>query len=122
MLMIDKDCNIVRESTEDQQEPMARSVDAFLYLGPQDLRLSEQMPADIALDVDYITELQRRASLQGILGLPGAVPGTLKEFNQQIMNGAEDPLFTYMSRRDEAAIRKDMVQRCLEGRKNRSAR
>ena len=34
-------------------------VDAFLYLGPQDLRLQEKHPADIALDVTYPTELQQ---------------------------------------------------------------
>jgi len=43
-------------------------VDAILYLGPQDLRLKEQIPADIALDIDYMTELQRRESLTGFLG------------------------------------------------------
>jgi hypothetical protein len=121
-LMIDRDCNIRRDSPEEQHEPMARSVDAFLYVGPQNLRLNEVIPADVALDVDYIRELQRRASLQGILGFPGVVPGTLKEFNQQIIDGAEIPLFTFLSPSDEATITKDMVQRCLDERKNHSAR
>jgi hypothetical protein len=65
-------------------------VDAFLYLGAQDLRLKERMPADIALDIDYRTELLRRESLTGF---PGAGTGTLQEVDWQIVNGAEDPLF-----------------------------
>jgi hypothetical protein len=40
-------------------------VDAYLYLGPRDLQLSEAMPAEISMDKDYIAELQRRATLMG---------------------------------------------------------
>jgi hypothetical protein len=40
-------------------------VDAYLYLGPRDLQLSEPWPAEISLDKDYIAELQRRATLMG---------------------------------------------------------
>jgi hypothetical protein len=86
--MIDKDCNVRNEFPKDLQKPMATLVDALLYLGPQDLRLNEQMPADIALDSDYMAELQRRQALQ----FPGAVTETQKEFNQRIADGAENPL------------------------------
>jgi hypothetical protein len=44
------------------QKPMETFVDAFLYLGPQEFRLNEPMPADIALDADYMAELQRPTS------------------------------------------------------------
>lgn len=40
---------------------MEELVDAFLYLGPQDLRLKEKIPADIALDASYRAEFQRGA-------------------------------------------------------------
>ena len=35
------------------QKPMEDLVDAFSYLGPQDLRFSEKTSADVALDADY---------------------------------------------------------------------
>jgi hypothetical protein len=41
----------------------SKMVDAYLYLGPRDLQLSEAMPAEIFIDKDYIAELQRRATL-----------------------------------------------------------
>jgi hypothetical protein len=41
----------------------SKMVDAYLYLGPRDLQLSEAMPAEISMDKDYIAELQRRAAL-----------------------------------------------------------
>lgn len=40
-------------------------VDAFLYPGP---RLKEQIPADIALDLDYKAERLRRETLPGSVG------------------------------------------------------
>jgi hypothetical protein len=53
------------------QKTMGELVDALLYLGPQDLRLKEQLPADVAPDVDYRKEVQRREALPGV---PGAAP------------------------------------------------
>jgi len=41
----------------------SKMVDAYLYLGPRDLQLSEPRPAEISLDKDYMTELQRRATI-----------------------------------------------------------
>jgi len=37
-------------SPRKRKKQMENLVDSFLYLGPQDLRLSEQIPADIVLD------------------------------------------------------------------------
>jgi hypothetical protein len=39
--------------------------DAYLYLGPRDLLLNEPTPAQIFLDKDYTTELQRRKAIMG---------------------------------------------------------
>jgi hypothetical protein len=73
---------------------MAQLVDALLYLGPQDLRLNEPFPADIALDVDYRMELQRREALPGIPGAASATPKEiLKEFDRQTVNEAGNPMF-----------------------------
>jgi hypothetical protein len=113
LTMIDKDCNVHNHFPKNLQRPMADLVDAFLYLGPQDLRLTEQMPADIALDVDYRMELQRRES---VAGFPGAVAGTPKDFDQQIVNGAEHPLFSEPKPPDPGA----MVQSCLERKSRKS--
>lgn len=40
-------------------------VDAYLYLGPTDLLLSEPKPAEIFLDKEYMAELRRRAEIIG---------------------------------------------------------
>jgi hypothetical protein len=58
---------------------MEHLVDAFLYVGPQDLRLKEQLPADIALDIDYRAELRRREALPG---LPVVATESLKDFRR----------------------------------------
>ncbi len=118
--LIDKDCNIHNEFPKQLQKPIADLVDAFLYLGPQDLRLKEQMPADIALDVDYRMELKRRDALPGF---PAAATGTLREADQQIVNGADNPLFvipksTVPDPSDPALKR--VVQDCLDDLKKRS--
>lgn len=92
--LIDKDCNVHNDFPKELRKNMAQLADAVLYLGPQDLRLKEQLPADVALDIDYRMELQRRGALPGF---PGAGSGTskeaLKEFDQQIVNDAANPLF-----------------------------
>jgi hypothetical protein len=43
----------------------SKMVDAFLYLGPRDLLLSETEPARVFLNQDYMAELQRRAAIMG---------------------------------------------------------
>lgn len=44
---------------------LAAAVDGYLYLGPGNLLLNEPIPARLALDTAYMTELQRRAELRG---------------------------------------------------------
>jgi hypothetical protein len=104
----DKDCNVHNEFPKNEQKPMSDLVDAFLYLGPQDLRLKEQMPADIALDRDYMAELLRRMAL---MGMPGV--GTLKEFDQQIVSGAENPVLVVPKLADFKAYFPLIRQNCL---------
>jgi len=56
---IDQDCNVHHEFPRTLQKPMEELVDAFLYLGPQDLRLREKIPADIPLDTTYQKQLRK---------------------------------------------------------------
>ena len=91
--LIDKECNVHHDFPKELQKTMGELVDALLYLGPQDLRLDEQLPANIALDVDYRMELQRRNSIPGASGGASAPMESLKEFDQQVVNGADNPLF-----------------------------
>ena len=98
---------------------MEELVDAFLYVGPQDLRLREKIPADIALDVDYRTELQRGGAM---LGFPQAASETPKEFDHQIVIGADNPLFVIPKSKSASLTDLDLskaVQTCLD-RKSRS--
>ena len=44
------------------QRPMEDFVDPFIYVGPPSLRLKEKS-GDVALDADYMKELQRREAL-----------------------------------------------------------
>jgi hypothetical protein len=105
-VMMDKDCNVHNDFSKPLQKPMAELVDAFLYLGPPDLSLNAQLPADIVLDVDYKKELKRRESLPGFSPIP-------QESDQEIMNEAENPFFVLPPPPDT----KLMVKDCLE-RKN----
>ena len=111
--VIKDDCSVHNDFPKSLQKPMEDLVDAFLYLGPQDLRLNEQMPADIALDVDYRMELQRRGSLPGF---PGAATGArpLKELDQQIVDGAEHPILAIPKQPPDPKATKAAVQSCLE--------
>ena len=45
------------------REYFSTRADAYLYLGPRDLMLNEPAPAEVFLDKDYTTELQRRAAM-----------------------------------------------------------
>ena len=110
---IDKDCNArVAEFPKEFQKPMEELVDAFLYLGPTGLGLSEETPAYIALDVDYISEHLRRGALAGYPG----IEGTIKDFNQRILDTAAHPLFVVPKTIDL----KPIVQQCLD-RKSHSS-
>ena len=108
-VLIDQDCNARHEFPKGLQKRMEALVDAFLYLGPQDFRLKEQMPADIALDVDYRTEDLRRRGAS-----PGEVSRIVKQQDQQIVHGAENPLFVIDTKPpDQSEIQRE-VQTCLE--------
>ncbi len=117
---IDQDCNVHHEFPKPLQRPMEELVDAFLYLGPQDLRLREKIPADIALDVNYRTELQRGGAM---IGFPNGASETPKEFDAEVVNSAADPLFVIAQPKDPSLPDPELskaVQTCLDmkGRSN----
>jgi hypothetical protein len=116
-IRIDQDCNVHHEFPKMLQKPMEDLVDAFLYLGPQDLRLEEKIPADIALDSNYRAEFQRGGAM---FGFPDAASETPQEFDQQIVKSAEDPLFAIAKPPDPKDIKAE-VQSCLD-RKGRESR
>ena len=111
---IDQDCNVHHEFPKALQKPMEELVDAFLYLGPQDLRLSEKIPADIALDVSYRTELQQGGAM---IGFPHRPTETPQEFDAEIVKSAADPIFKIDRPKDangpDAELSK-AVQSCLD--------
>jgi hypothetical protein len=108
MMINRNDCSVQNDFPKPLQRPVEDLIDAFLYLGPQDLRLEEQLPADIGLDVDYRTELLQRDSLPG---LRVNSPMTLEQMDQQIVNGAENPLFIIPKGKPDL---KPAVQNCLD--------
>ena len=64
-IMADPDCKVQivlfpPRLQKQAQKPLEHYIDAFLYLGPQEFRLNEPIPADIVLNADYMTELRRR--------------------------------------------------------------
>jgi len=87
---VDRDCKVQIAFPPEMQKPMENLVDAFLYLGPQEFRLNEPMPADIALDTDYMAELRRRESLMGFP--PGESAKSQKEFSDEIVQDAQNPI------------------------------
>src|SRR5437016_8836605 len=87
-----------------------------VYLGPQDLRLKEKIPADIALDANYRAEFQRGAAMYGF---PGGASVTSQELDQQIVKTAEDPLFSIPKQLDPKLTQR-AIQDCLDRRKGRS--
>jgi hypothetical protein len=72
------DCNVQIGFPRELQKHVEDVVDAFLYLGPRDLRLFEQTPADIALDKEYMTELARREALTAFPGVPARSPDEMR--------------------------------------------
>jgi hypothetical protein len=106
----EKDCNMHRDFLKELQKPMEDLVDAFLYLGPPDLRLKEKIPADIALDANYRAEFQRGADM---LGFPDAASETSAEFDLQIVKSAEDPIFSIPKQPDPKDTQR-AVQDCLD--------
>jgi hypothetical protein len=109
---IDDDCKVSTESPNEVQKPMEELVDAFLYLGPTDLQLREQMPADIALDMKYMTESERRSTLQGF----PPDDFTSEAFHERIVRTAQNAIFTVPRPPDVNA----MVQQCLDQKSRNS--
>jgi hypothetical protein len=114
---VDQDCNVHHEFPEALLKPVEDLVDAFLYLGPQDLRLREKIPADIALDASYRAELQRGGAM---LGFPDAASESPKDFDEQIVKTAEDPIFAFPKQLRDPKGEELAVQACREykGRAN----
>lgn len=111
-MISEKDCSVHHDFPKHLQKPMEDLVDAFLYDGPKDLALKEQFPAYIVLDADYMAEARRRESLG-----PGGGTPTDKEFYQQFVNDAENPLYTMPKPPDPKDVQA-AVQSCLD-RKSR---
>ena len=107
-LTTDKDCNVVDAVTGNSAKQVSDLLDAFLYLGPQTLQLSEPVPADIALDHAYRTEWLRR---QKVSGFPG--PSTVDEFNADIVSGAADPINTIPRNPDAKDLYPMIRKACL---------
>jgi hypothetical protein len=120
-IMIEPDCKaqIVLFPPRVQRQALQRVehyIDAFLYLGPQEFRLKETLPADIALDADYMTELRRRESL---IGLPGESSTSPKEFADDTVREAQNPILEGAPKLPDA---KDVEQSCLDSKKQGSSR
>jgi hypothetical protein len=110
-------CKVQIAFPPEMQKPMETLVDAFLYLGPQEFRLSEPMPADIALDADYMAELRRREALIGLP--PGESPKSQKEFSGEIVPEAQNPILEGAPKLPDA---KGIEQSCLADKKRASPR
>src|SRR5437588_11932090 len=106
-MLIDQDCNVHHEFPKSLQKPAEDLFDALLYLGPQDLRLWEKVPADIALDIDYMKERRRREALPGS---PAAAARAPDAFDPQIFERAENHLFVI----DTTSQVKRTANRCCE--------
>ena len=104
----DQNCNVINEFEGKTPKPVAALLDAFLYLGPQNLQLREPVPADISLDRAYMSEWLRRLKVSG---LPG--PQTLEEMNSQIVAGAADPILVIPRNPDAKDVYPFIRQNCL---------
>lgn len=112
--IIDQDCNPHSDFTGPLRKPVEELFDAVLYLGPQDLRLSEKVPADILLDADYMKERRRRAALPGS---PAPAVQTPDGLDRQIVEQAAHPLFKIDVPPISAAAFEQAVRDCQERRR-----
>lgn len=110
--IIDQDCNFHNDFPAPLRKPVEELFDAVLYLGPQDLRLWEKVPADIVLDSDYMKERRRRSTLPGS-PLATAVQGS-DGLDQQIFDRAENPLFKIYAPPASAVDIEQAVRDCRE--------
>lgn len=83
-----RNCKVEVGFAPELQKPVAEVVDAFLYLGPRDVRLAEPTPADVALDTAYMTELLRRDALSAF---PGEPTQTLDDLHAALLQEGERP-------------------------------
>ncbi len=102
---------------EQFQGPVEQFIDAFLYLGPQEFRLKEPMPADIALDADYMAELRRRQSLMGFWG--GESSKSPKDFNEGMVREAQNPILEGAPPPPDTRA---IEQNCLDDKKRENPR
>ena len=109
--VMDQDCNPRNDFTGPLRKPVEELFDGVLYLGPQDLRLWEKIPADVVLDADYQKELRRRATLPGS-STPAVQPSD--ELDRQIFERAENPLFKIEAMPLTAAMIEQAVRDCRE--------
>ena len=113
---IDKDCKLhTMEFPKDEQKPVERLFDAFFYFGPNDLRLNEPMPADIALDMDYRMEVEHRKALPNSPG-PGS-EAALKKSDREIVSSAANPI-QVIPKGDIKSWMGGAVQTCLDHKKH----
>jgi hypothetical protein len=96
--------------------PIEHFIDAFLYLGPQEFRLNEPMPADIALDANYMSELRHRQSLMGFWDGQSQSP---KDFNDDIMREGQNPILEGAPPPPDTRA---IEQSCLADKKRKNAR
>jgi hypothetical protein len=88
--IVDQDCKAYTDFPAPLRKPVEELFDAVLYLGPEDLRLWEKIPADIVLDTDYMKEWCRRAALPGS---PASAVQMPDELDEQIFQRAKNPIF-----------------------------
>jgi hypothetical protein len=112
LIMLDKDCNVQSGFPKEVQKPMAQLVDAFLYLGPSDLALTEKTPADILLDSEYRAELVRRLVLMGV---PSPAGMTQKQRDEDIVRSAENPTLEIPEPPDAKAFAQGCLNRKKQG-------
>jgi hypothetical protein len=110
-MVVDQDCNFHADFTGPLRKPVEELFDAVLYLGPQDLRLWEKVPADVVLDADYMKERRRRETLPGSAGAP--VPAAAP-IERQIFERAENPIFRIYAPPASAADVERAAQDCRE--------
>jgi len=85
-IMISADCKVTLGFGPERQKPMAALVDGFLYVGPAEYRLGELIPASVAIDTEYIAELQRRDTLLD----SGA--RSAQQFHDEVLEDAQHPM------------------------------
>lgn len=108
-IFTDDNCNVTEVFPSTPPKRVSDQIDAFLYLGPQTSRLSEPVPADIALDRAYRSEWLRRMKL---VGLPA--PSSLEELDAQTIASAAEPVMAPPSREPiPQDLKSRLRQECL---------